>query len=346
MINRRSIAMLTAIMVPSFRLAIARALHVDVSLVKKIHVLLFMVVMAMTISCSREDNQKAVPVVDTHIHLYDVDRLPGLPWPEKDNKTLYRSVLANDYNTVMDKNNLSGVIVVEASPRVSDNDWVLHHTSKFKDKYLGLIGALEFDKKTFKDDFARLCENERFLGLRIGTQYLDQPANPDYLKNQIVLDNLQLLSDSGKSLDVLIFKQSLEDVVFLAQKYPRLKIVINSIGAPTIDGKEPALEWKNKMQAAAALPNVYLKICSQVQHCVARPVTKDVNYYKPVLEKVFELFGEDRIIYGSNWPCTIDNGEYSEHFQIIRDFFTSKGRRVLEKLCYQNAEKVYGFRLK
>ena len=92
-----------------------------------------------------------IPVVDTHIHLYDSARLPSLPWPPTSDKLLYRSYLADDYNKVIVKNHLAGVIVVEASPRVSDNDWVLYHTQEFKDKYLGLVGALEFDKETFKE---------------------------------------------------------------------------------------------------------------------------------------------------------------------------------------------------
>jgi L-fuconolactonase len=241
---------------------------------------------------------------------------------------------------------LAGVIVVEASPRVSDNDWVLHHTKRFSDRYLGLIGALEFDKRTFKDDLERLCENERFLGLRIGTQYLDQPHNPDYIKDPIVLDNLQLLSDSGKSLDVLIFKLSLGDVISIAGKYPKLKIVINHLGNVKIDGKTPDPEWAKKMREAASFPNVYCKVSSVIQLSSTLPAPTDVGFYKNVLETVFDSFGEDRIIYGSNWPVTMRNGEFADQLKVVNDFFASKGREVLKKLCYQNAEKVYGCHLK
>jgi L-fuconolactonase len=318
----------------------------DLSPSPKAHLILLFVMIIAATGCYREDNKGPIPIIDTHIHLYDLDRLPGLPWPEKDDKVLYKSMLANDYNKVMAENNLAGVLVVEASPRVNDNDWVLHHTQKYQNKYLGLIGALEFDKKTFKDDLERLCENERFLGLRIGTQYLDQPHNKDYLKDPVVLNNLQLLSDANKTLDVLIFKLNLDDVIFIAKKYPKLKIVINHIGNIKIDGKDPDIEWQNKMKESASFPNVYCKVSSVLQQCSDKPASTDVNYYKKVLDKVLDIFGEDRIIYGSNWPCTIRDGDFSGQLKVVNDFFTPKGRRVLEKLYYQNAEKVYGFKLK
>ena len=60
---------------------------------------------------------------------------------------------------------------------------------------------------------------------------------------------------------------------------------------------------------------------------------------------VLNLFGEDRLIYGSNWPCIIKDGEFSDHFKEINDYFAPKGRGFLEKLYHKNAEKFYGFRL-
>ncbi len=287
-----------------------------------------------------------MPVVDTHIHLYDLARLPGLPWPEKDDKVLYRSVLADEYNKVIVKNKLAGVIVVEASPRVSDNDWVLYHTQEFKGQFLGLIGALEFDKETFKDDLKRLCQNERFLGLRIGTQYLDQPANKDYMKDPVVLANIQRLSDAGKALDVLLLKLEMDDVLYIAKNYPKLKVVINNIDKVISEGKGQGAQPQDKIKAAASYSNVYCKVTSLIHQCTVKPAAKDVTYFKMELERVLELFGEDRLIYGSNWPCIIKDGEFSDHFKEINDYFAPRGRLFLEKLYYRNAEKVYGFRVK
>jgi L-fuconolactonase len=291
-------------------------------------------------------DEAMIPVVDTHIHLYDSARLAGLPWPPQSDKLLYRSFLADDYNKVIAKNNLAGVIVVEASPRVSDNDWVLYHTQEFKDKYLGLVGALEFDKETFKDDLKRLCQNERFLGLRIGTQYLDQPPNRDYMKDPVVRANLQHLSDSGKTLDFLLIKLDMDDLLYIAKNYPKLKILINNLHHVISVENEQRVQQQEKIKEAASYPNVYCKVTSLIHQCTVEAAAEDRPYLKKELEKVLDLFGEDRLIYGSNWPCIIKEGEFSDHFKVINDYFAPKGRGALEKLYSKNAEQFYGFRLK
>ncbi len=295
---------------------------------------------------SDEASSGDIPIVDTHIHLYDLDRLPGLPWPETTDKVLYRSVLADEYNAVMDKNKVTGVIVVEASPRVSDNDWVLFHTEKYKDRYVGLIGALEFDKKRFKDDLDRLCKNERFVGLRIGTQYLGEPPKPGYMRNPIVLANIKHLSEAGKVLDVLLTDITLDDVMYIAQQNPQLKIVINNIDKVITEGKDRGSEPQEKIANVASYPNVYCKVTSLVHKCAILPLPEESNYFKTHLTIVLNAFGEDRLIYGSNWPCIIKDGEFSDHFNEINNYFAPKGRQVLEKLFYKNAEEVYGFKLR
>jgi predicted TIM-barrel fold metal-dependent hydrolase len=61
---------------------------------------------------------------------------------------------------------------------------------------------------------------------------------------------------------------------------------------------------------------------------------------------VYEAFGEDRIIYGSNWPVTDHGGEYGEQLSIIREYFSAKGKGVTEKLFWKNAAKFYGVKIR
>jgi L-fuconolactonase len=69
-----------------------------------------------------------------------------------------------------------------------------------------------------------------------------------------------------------------------------------------------------------------------------------LSYYAPIFEVVYEAFGEDRIIYGSNWPVTDRGGRYAEQLAIIHDFFAPEGERVLRKLFAFNAQKFYGLK--
>jgi L-fuconolactonase len=144
----------------------------------------------------------------------------------------------------------------------------------------------------------------------------------------------------------LLISLDIDDAIFIAQQFPKLKIVINNIDSVISKGKDQNPESQNKIKMVTSFPNVYCKVTSLINVCTKTRTAKEMNYFKNELANVLELFGEDRIIYGSNWPCIIKNGEFSDHFKVINDYFAPKGRRVLEKLYYQNAEKVYGFKLK
>ena len=76
------------------------------------------------------------------------------------------------------------------------------------------------------------------------------------------------------------------------------------------------------------------------------PAPKDVAYYAPIFEVMYEAFGKDRFVYGSNWPVTDRGGEYGEQLAIIDEYFSAKGKGVTEKLFWKNAAKFYGVKIR
>ena len=68
---------------------------------------------------------------------------------------------------------------------------------------------------------------------------------------------------------------------------------------------------------------------------------RDTSYYLPVLDHLWECFGEDRLIYGSNWPVSDKGGPYDLVFKIVSDYFTGKGREACEKYFWKNSLAAY-----
>src|ERR1051325_417180 len=69
-------------------------------------------------------------IVDTHTHFYDPTRPQGVPWPPKNDTVLYRRVLPAEVEEIARPLGVIGTVVVEASPWVEDNDWVLQLAEK------------------------------------------------------------------------------------------------------------------------------------------------------------------------------------------------------------------------
>src|SRR5580700_9844840 len=109
----------------------------------------------------------SVPIIDTHIHLFDPGRPQGVPWPEKNNQVLYKPALPDRYRKVTQGLGVVGAIEVEASPWLEDNQWVLDVAAK-DSIIVGTIGDLEPGKPKFRENLERFHRNPLFRGIRYG----------------------------------------------------------------------------------------------------------------------------------------------------------------------------------
>jgi len=276
-------------------------------------------------------------ILDTHIHLYDTRRAGGVPWPPREDDVLYRPTLPPHFDAVCRANNVTATVIVEASSLVEDNQWVLDLVKHNPKRYVGVVGNLPVGTPAFAGHLKRLAADPRYVGIR-----LRQRPGGETFFTETVWSDLKLLADKGLTLDVLLANFDLDDVALIARKVPNLKILINHLTGLTITGDPAQPEWAAKVHAAARHPNVYCKVSGIFQRSGRMPAPKDVSYYAPIFEVVWQAFGENRIIYGSNWPVTDRGGEYGEQLAIIRAHFAPKGHRVLDKLFWKNAATFYG----
>ena len=68
---------------------------------------------------------------------------------------------------------------------------------------------------------------------------------------------------------------------------------------------------------------------------------QDTAFYLPILDHVCECFGEDRVVYGSNWPVSDKGAPYDVVFRIVKEYFTAKGREACEKYFWKNSLAAY-----
>lgn len=280
-----------------------------------------------------------VPIVDTHIHLYDTTRDGGVPWPPKSDTVLYRPILPPEWAQVCDENGITATVIVEASTLLADNQWILDLVKDEPDRYIGLVGSLEVGTPDFEANLKTLSSDPRFVGIRIR----DKPRGSGYF-NDAVWRDLQILSDLDQTLDVLMANFSLVEVDRIAQRLPDLKILINHAAGAKIDGQPVDPDWARALKKAASNPNVHCKISGLFQQSHRQPSPTELAFYKPVLDALWDAFGEDRLIYGSNWPVTLRGGSYGSYKAIVLEFLDSKGDAAKRKILADNAYQFYGLK--
>jgi len=300
--------------------------------------IMLLVLAALFTGCSITNKNNVIPIIDTHIHLYDTTRPEGLPWPPKSDEVLYRPVLTEHFDRVSDENNVNATVIVEASKWIPDNQWVLDLVKHDPDRYIGLVGSLEIGTPDFKKHLEKLSKDKRFVGIRMR----ERPGGDQFFENEAVWSDLSLLADMDQTLDVLMFQFSLEDVDIVAKRLPKLKILINHVAGANIEGEPADSDWVSAVQNVAKNNNVYCKISGLFQQSHRQPSPKDVSFYQSELDVLWKAFGADRLVYGSNWPVTMRGGTYGEYLAIVRSYFSDKPRSAQKKYFYQNALKFYG----
>jgi L-fuconolactonase len=276
-------------------------------------------------------------IIDCHTHFYDPTRPEGVPWPPASDPVLYRVVLPQHYRAVAEPLGVTGTVVVEASPWVEDNQWVLDLAEK--DPFLvGLVGHLRPGTDAFGDQVRRFAGDRRFRGIRVGQASVRQA-----IEQAEVRRDLALLAEHDLQLDVNGGPDMPHDVARLAERLPDLRIVINHVANVRMDGGPVLPEWRAGMQAAARHPRVFAKISGLVEGARTEDgrVPDDTQFYRPILDAMWELFGDDRLIYGSNWPVSERFAPYAVVQAIVQRYVEARGAAATRKFFADNARVAY-----
>jgi len=169
----------------------------------------------------------SIPIIDTHIHLYDPGRPQGVPWPEKDDVLLYRPMLTERYRQVTKGLGIAGAIAVECSPWREDNQWVLDLAPK-DTLVVGMVGNLDPGDPDFRRHLERFHRNPLFRGIRYGNLWGrnlgEQLSRPDFVSGLTGLAEADLELDTANPDPALIFA-----IVRLTDQIPRLRVVIDHL---------------------------------------------------------------------------------------------------------------------
>lgn len=276
-------------------------------------------------------------MIDAHVHFYDPSRPQGIPWPRPRDRVLYRTNLPEDYLQRHPSPHPRGVIAVEASPWAEDNQWVMDLAAG-NPLIIGFIGNLPPGTREFHTNLELCAANPIFRGIRVKHPGLEAGLDrPEYLSD------LRLLAERDLQLDVYGEPKLLDDVVRLSEAIPDLRIIINHLANVQIDGGAPPRAWCDGIRFAASHENVFCKVSAllegTIDKCGSRP--ENADHYRPVLDAAWGAFGEDRLIFASNWPVCEQYAPLAVVQGIVFDYFSGKGSVAVQKAFGMNAAEIY-----
>lgn len=283
--------------------------------------------------------QPAMPVIDTHIHLFDPTRPGGIPWPEPSDTVLFKPALPDRYQKVARDFGVVGAIAIEASPLPKDNDWLLA-TARKNPLIVGIVGDLVPDAPDFGSELERLQRDPLLLGLRYGNLWkrnlvvdIDRAGFVDGLK---LLSQVNLVFESANPTPALI-----DTLASIAERLPDLTIVIDHLPHATIPAKPTArTAYIESLRRLGGANRVFVKL-SEIPFEQDGKVANNVGAYKEVLDELWQIFGEHKTMFGSDWPNSDRVLPYLETASILKNYAAGKSRIAQENLFWRNSIEAY-----
>ncbi|MCA9228852.1 MAG: amidohydrolase family protein [Planctomycetales bacterium] len=271
-------------------------------------------------------NANPTPTVDAHQHFWDLDQFE-YPWMTPDLAVLRRNYLPAELSPQIRRVGIDRTVFVQAQMNPAESDWVLSMTAEHP-WIAGVVGWLDLTADDLDEQLSRRREHPKFVGVR---HPVHDESDERWLLRDDVVRGLQTLARHDMPYDLLLRPPHLKHIPELVRRVPNLRMVIDHLAKPLIARGE--LEpWRSDLAEIARLPQIHCKVSGMITE--ADQAEWRAADLLPYVEKVVELFGPERLMFGSDWPVCRLAGEYSE--------VVASARYALSMLTANEQAAVFG----
>ena len=270
--------------------------------------------------------------LDAHQHFWKFDPYRD-SWIDETMGVLKRDYLPSDLKPLLTTNSIDGCIAVQADQSEQETEFLLHLAEQF-DFVKGVVGWVDLRDKNLEKRLEYYSQNQYFKGLR----HIVQAEKQDFLLLKDFQNGISKLSRFDLTYDILIYPFQLNAAIELVKQFPKQQFIIDHIAKPEIRNQKIS-DWKIGIQLLAQNPNVACKISGLVTE--ADFTNFSPSDFTPYLDIVFECFGEDRILFGSDWPVCLLAATYQDVLLLIEEYTAGFSEQQNKKLFGGNAARIY-----
>ena len=276
-------------------------------------------------------------IIDTHLHIVDLSAL-RYPWLAGA-PALNRDFFYEEYAREAKRGGISAALHMEVDVAPDDieaeTSYVAGKAREPGSLLRGAIVACRPEEAGFVDYLERMRETPFVKGFRRVLHVVPD----DVSEGALFRENIRRLAGTGLTFDLCVLPHQIPKAIALVETAPDVQFVLDHCGVPDIKaGAEHP--WREHMNEIAKRPNVVGKISGVVAYADAESWT--VETLRPYVEHTIEVFGWDRVVWGSDWPvCTLGGG-LSTWLAATHALIAGASAEEKAKLLSGNARRVWG----
>lgn len=269
-------------------------------------------------------------IIDAHQHFWQLDR-GDYGWLTPALAPLYRDFMPADLAPHLSRHGIDGTILVQAAPTLAETEFMLDLAERTP-FVLGVVGWVDFEASSAADDIARLARHPKLVGLRPMIQDI---ADDDWMLRDDLSPAFEAMIKANLTFDALVLPRHLSRLRELLSRHPNLRTVIDHAAKPAIAGGLFE-DWAKDMAILAKETNAYCKLSGLLTEAGDDWTPTDVA---PYVAHLMEHFGDQRLIWGSDWPVLTIATNYGTWVDMANSFIPNE--RESEAIFGSNAVDVY-----
>jgi L-fuconolactonase len=271
--------------------------------------------------------------VDAHQHFWHYDPVRD-NWITEEMSTLKRDFLPDDLRPFLETHGIGGTVAVQADQSEDETHFLLQQAARHP-FVLGVVGWVDLVAPMLEDRLEHFSRFPRFCGVR----HIAQTEADDFLARDDVACGVAQLKEHDLTYDILVYPRQLPAAISLVERLPDSPFAVDHLAKPLIREGESE-PWATHMRELAQHPNVWCKVSGLVTEAHwQRWRQEDV---RPYLDIVFDAFGTDRLMFGSDWPVCLLAASYREVWELVDGYACQLSADERVKLFGGNAASFYG----
>jgi len=272
--------------------------------------------------------------IDAHHHLWKFDPI-DYDWIDDAMAVLQKDFLIKDLEKTLHHNGFSTSIAVQARQSMEETLWLLE-VAEQTPLIKGVVGWIDLKSDSLAQQLDELKHHKKLVGFR---HVIQGETDPAFMQHPEFIRGLHMLADRGYRYDLLIFAHQLPAATQMLEQVPNLHVVIDHIAKPNIKSRSDFDTWQQNMAIIAHNSKCYCKLSGMVTEADWQNWQSDD--FHPYMKTVLDLFGPNRIMFGSDWPVCLVAAEYKQVKSLVLDFINKNSPHAKDLVLGQNAQEFY-----
>lgn len=272
--------------------------------------------------------------IDSHQHFWKYHQ-EDYPWMTDAHQAIRRDFLPEHLEPLLQSNEISGCIAVQAMQQLRETDFLLSLASE-NSIIKGVVGWVPFCDSAVEAHIERYSNNPSLVGFR---HIIQDERDDNFMLRSDFNAGIRLLKHYSLNYDLLIFERQLPQSIQFVDMHPELSIVLDHIAKPNIRQATFDKNWAKNIRELAKREQVSCKLSGLVTE--VKDADWNIEILQPYFDTVLAAFGANRLLFGSDWPVCLLRSEYNEWVSTVHTLISRLSPSEQTSIMGENAARIY-----